>query len=346
VQAGRLRLKLAEYYAAEGAADPVQVEMPKGDVLAVVPQQSHRLGENSFGDRAVIRWSRKRASRILDRGGLQWFACHCSCWLHSSPSDGCSAMERRRFAAVARSGEIVPAEFATFWRPFVAAPEEPWVIFSHAKFVGRARDRHAVFRWRPRCCGAGDPRSLHGRRGSARSYTTWTGSSICCIGNSTEARQFVFAGRCQDNDLSFVGSPAENLTLRDIPGTREFVFQYLTSGPRTGDLSVANIHTQAGEANYYIGTPDTSPLSEDYAVIALVKGLDPAHSVLILAGTTTLGTQAAVEFVCDQNSLRRASTADQASDTSGVKPFEAAFTSESGARSAGKEQHCLSTMTR
>src|SRR5215471_16841679 len=30
VQAGRLRLKLAEYYAAEGAADSILVELPKG----------------------------------------------------------------------------------------------------------------------------------------------------------------------------------------------------------------------------------------------------------------------------------------------------------------------------
>src|ERR1700687_2286235 len=30
VQAGRLRLKISEYYASEGADDPIQVEMPKG----------------------------------------------------------------------------------------------------------------------------------------------------------------------------------------------------------------------------------------------------------------------------------------------------------------------------
>src|ERR1700693_2105253 len=30
VQAGRLRLKIAEYYASEGAHDPIQVEIPKG----------------------------------------------------------------------------------------------------------------------------------------------------------------------------------------------------------------------------------------------------------------------------------------------------------------------------
>src|SRR5579862_6236360 len=30
VQAGRLRLKIAEYYASEGADEPIQVEIPKG----------------------------------------------------------------------------------------------------------------------------------------------------------------------------------------------------------------------------------------------------------------------------------------------------------------------------
>src|SRR6266849_10639685 len=30
VQAGRLRLKMVEYYASEGAEDPIQVDMPKG----------------------------------------------------------------------------------------------------------------------------------------------------------------------------------------------------------------------------------------------------------------------------------------------------------------------------
>ena len=30
MQAGRLRLKLAEYYASEGAADPIVVKIPKG----------------------------------------------------------------------------------------------------------------------------------------------------------------------------------------------------------------------------------------------------------------------------------------------------------------------------
>jgi len=38
----------------------------------------------------------------------------------------------------------------------------------------------------------------------------------------------------KNNDLIFVGSPAENLTLREIPSTQQFVFQRLDSGPRRG----------------------------------------------------------------------------------------------------------------
>jgi hypothetical protein len=44
---------------------------------------------------------------------------------------------------------------------------------------------------------------------------------------------------------------------------------------------------------------------------------------LILAGTTTIGTQAAVEFVCQQNSLEELLRRLQVSDSGELKPFEA-----------------------
>ena len=44
---------------------------------------------------------------------------------------------------------------------------------------------------------------------------------------------------------------------------------------------------------------------------------------MILAGTTTLGTQAAVEFVCSENSLKDLLGRLNASQTGQMKPFEA-----------------------
>ncbi len=72
-----------------------------------------------------------------------------------------------------------------------------------------------------------------------------------------------------------------------------------------------------------MGSPSHSTLSEDYSVIALVRGLNPAKSVLILAGTTTIGTQAAVEYVCQQNSLEELLRRLPVDDTGELKPFEA-----------------------
>src|SRR5437868_15350158 len=44
VQAGRLRLKLAEYYATEGSGDQIAVELPKGSyVLSFHPRKSSGL---------------------------------------------------------------------------------------------------------------------------------------------------------------------------------------------------------------------------------------------------------------------------------------------------------------
>jgi len=127
----------------------------------------------------------------------------------------------------------------------------------------------------------------------------------------------------KNNDLIFIGSPAENLTLRDIPTTHEFVFQRMTEGPRMGDLGIANVHPQPGEAKMFFGTPNNLVLTDDHAVIALVRGVNPTRSVLILAGTTTLGTQAAVEFVCRQSSVEQLLLRLAVSPAGEPEPFEA-----------------------
>jgi hypothetical protein len=127
----------------------------------------------------------------------------------------------------------------------------------------------------------------------------------------------------KNNDLIFLGSPSENLTLGEIPSTQEFIFQRLAEGPRKGDLAIVNVHPQANEPETFLASPSTSTLSEDYAVIGLMPGLDPARSVMIFAGTTTFGTQAASEYVCRQDSLRDLLSRLSISSTGEVQPFEA-----------------------
>ena len=43
------------------------------------------------------------------------------------------------------------------------------------------------------------------------------------------------------------------------------------------------------------------PVVNDYAIVALKRGLDPSHWTLFLEGTSTEASQAAVDFVCSED---------------------------------------------
>src|ERR1700680_4514451 len=127
----------------------------------------------------------------------------------------------------------------------------------------------------------------------------------------------------QNNNLIFIGSPVENLSLLDIPSTHHFVFQRATSGPRKGDIAIVNVHPRADEPRMFFGSPSSTPVLEDYAIVGLVPGMNSARSVLILAGTNTIGTQAAAEYVCRQDSLEQLLLRLSVSENGVLKPFEA-----------------------
>ena len=55
VQAGRLRTKLAEYYASEGAANPIWVEMPKGTYVLSFHQGAPAAHRNHSGTAGELR---------------------------------------------------------------------------------------------------------------------------------------------------------------------------------------------------------------------------------------------------------------------------------------------------
>jgi hypothetical protein len=215
-----------------------------------------------------------------------------------------------------------PLPYRVFWKGFLTSTQEPWVIFSNAAFVGRPDTGMRYFN--------------AGRDGKSPILDHYTGVGEVL---AVHALDKVFTSLHQDlrvkrgslfslddaknNDLIFIGSPSENLTLLEIPSTQEFVFKQITAGPRVGNVSIVNVHPRPGEPQVYLATPSGEPLTEDYSVVALTKGLDRTHSVLILAGTTTIGTQAAVEYVCQQNTLEQLLLRLSVSNSGELKPFEA-----------------------
>ena len=320
VQAGRLRVKLAEYYSHEGVEDPIVVEIPKGSYTltfhvrtpqpgasaapALVPERTEKKIE-------IVAPARRWAIAVVTLSVLLAVSVTLSAILLSQRTS-------TQTAAVAP----VPAAYQIFWNRFVTSPQQPWVIFSNGSFVGRpetgmryfnpALDSHPFIL--DHYTGVGEVLAIH---------------QLDRVFNMLNRPLRVKRGAlfslddAKNNDLIFVGSPSENLTLVDLPGAREFVFQRLDSGLRKGDLAVLNVHPEPGEPKLFLATPANQPTVDDYAVVSLLPGLDPSRSILILAGNSTFGTQAAVEYVCREDSIKELLQRLKVAKASDLKWFEA-----------------------
>jgi hypothetical protein len=318
VQAGRLRGKLAEYYSVNGAEDAITVELPKGTYVL------------SFHHHALARRPHVSPPTETERQGLKPGNSERK-WIAASISLGVLVLAAgvtilgllwSRSSAQAGTAELAPAAFRVFWNGFVSGQEEPWVIFSNAAFVGRpetgmryydtAKDKGSFIL--DHYTGVGEVLAVHELDrvfGLLHRQIRVKRGSLFSLDDA------------KNNNLIFIGSPFENLTLLEIPGTQEFVFRRMPSGPRKGEEAIINVHPQPGESKEYFPSAGNAPLTEDYAVVGLVKGLNPGQAVLILAGTTTLGTQAAVEYVCRQSSVEELLLRLPVSQAGQLKPFEA-----------------------
>jgi len=319
VQAGRLRAKLADYYGSEGAEDQIVIDFPRG-TYALTFHERPAGAERSQG--TALHESGLETSASPRR----WFAAVLllSVVLSAIVAVGTDRFLTRRTAEARLGTEKpnVPMALQVFWRGFLTGPQEPWVIFSNAAFVGRpdsgmryynsARDGQAHIL--DHYTGVGEVLAVHALDnlfGKLQQPIRVKRGSLFSLDDA------------KNNDLIFIGSPSENLTLLEIPSTKEFVFKKISSGRRKGEVEIINVHPESIEPKSYLATPSDEPLTEDYSVVALVKGLNPSRSALILAGTTTIGTQAAVEYVCQSDSLEQLLLRLSVSNSGELKPFEA-----------------------
>jgi hypothetical protein len=322
VQAGRLRTKLAEYYANEGSSDEIWVELPKGTYVLAFHHGTHGNGRSASSGSHELRHEGSAGETQSRQSGIAVGALSVAL-IASLIVIGLLLVNRKPAETVhAGDAEPVPAVYRIFWKGFLTGPEEPWVIFSNAAFVGHpytgmryydaARDASTtVF---DHYTGVGEVLAVHSLDvvfGQLHQNLKVKRGSLFSLDDA------------KNNDLIFIGSPSENLTLLDIPSTHEFQFKRVDCCDRKGDTEIINVHPQPGEAKSWLASPSHAPLVEDFAVVALVHGLNPSRYELILAGTTTIGTQAAVEYVTRQNTLEELLLRLSVSNSGELKPFEA-----------------------
>ncbi len=320
VQVARLRSKLLEYALTDGANDQIVVEIPKGaykltfsaaHAAAPPTRQNGHAEQNGLDASAAAVRAEAHAAEyetLLEaasqrpQGSWRYVAfllgglLVCTLVL-------LAVVWKSRSTKPVTTVEKSTADPAlrTFWGPFLKGSDDRWVVFSNAAFVGRPDAGMRYYR--PHVDQPGEMQDHYTGVGEVLSVHELD-TVFNALGASLRVKRGALLSMddAKNKNLIFVGAPVENLTLNDIPTTRFFKFQAVSEGPRQGDVSVLNLHPGSGEAATYLNAPN-KPIIDDYAIIARLPGLEHNRQIILAAGTTTIGTQAAVEYICHPDTL-------------------------------------------
>jgi len=296
-----LRQKLAAYFADEGRDEPLLVDVPKGHYLPEFTPRTSAEPAAAAAEPATpepVRTPR--------------FVVHRLVWL-MLPVLALAAL--LAWHPWTRVGVSAP-QISPLWQPFLTG-DPPIVIYSNALFTGDSTNglRYAA------------PPTAN--QSSQLPYVdTYTGigelNSVYQLTRLFDAqhRGFVLKrsllvtwDEAQSRNLIFIGSWAENPSLRVLPTTSDF-----TMVAQPEQAGIVNHHPKTGEPAQYL-RPE-HPLTRDYAIVALLPGVQPGKRILLFSGLTTFGTQAAVEFFCSPDSA--SGVLSQITTANGeLRPFEA-----------------------
>jgi hypothetical protein len=328
VQAGRLRSKLQEYYATEGKHDKVFIDLPKGHYA---PTFSYIEGTNG----ATV--APAAAAEIIstpEPRSIQatWPKFAIAALIILSLVLGALAVnyvsEARRLKNAPGSEAIEPDDAQAalpLWGDFFQSPEPVLVTFSNTLFQGTAETGMRLLKPldSPGASAGSHAMPQPGRTGeegdpAVTDHYTGVGEvmGVYALGDLFyKAKRSIRVKRSlmlnwddlKTENIIILGSPAENFLLRDLPQQQDFVFGLIKDDKGNKVFGLINTRPKEGEQETYFAKqegPSRSQISEDYALISLLRGLDEKHRLMILAGITTFGTQAAAEYATKSEHMK------------------------------------------
>jgi hypothetical protein len=318
-----LRQRLAEYFSTEGAAESTIIEVPKGHYLPTFRLRQSEPAPAPFPlqpEAVDIPLSEPAAAPAVGRRDY-WKSTPLGVALGVLlvlVVAGCAFLvARARPTPLANKSAV-----EVFWAPFLSG-DPPVVIYSNARFLG---DSKTGLRYAPAGGSSTEP-VVDNYTGIGELASVYELTRLFDAHHATfvlKRSLLVTWDEAKMRNLIFIGSPAENPSLSAVPALRDFT---LTANPQSAGF--VNNHPRPGEPAVY-SRPE-HPLTMDYAVVALVPGVQSGKRTLMFSGLTTLGTQAAVEYGSRKENL--AELLKLVTSPAGeIKPFEAllAVTLEGG----------------
>ncbi len=306
VEARELRKRLEAYFAQEGLEEPVIIEIPRGSYVPVFllrpaepaptvlalpqtpllqPHQSRRL-----------LWILAASSTIL--------ACLCVWfWLQARKAD-----LRNRPPEIVRQ----------FWDR-ILTPERPTVVAVADSSFALLQDlRRETVSFEDYVSGSFFS-SLRSRQSTemdrflssiaARSHTSLADAAlfarithIAPYGAAVNLRfaREVRAQELKANNVVFIGSERSNPWSGLFNAWRNFQFEY---DPATNRARILNKSPRPGEPQAFLGGPLGPAATEAYGAVAFLPNLDRSGQVVIFAGTSMQGSEAAGDLLTRADKL-------------------------------------------
>lgn len=335
VHARRLRAKLQEYYATEGKDDKVVIDLPKGHYT---PSFSHVQDENKsvpaevatpsidtvvtpsfeFPHPSPARWLRPTTLGLV----TLTLIIGALAFNYRSETRRLRNDRPTQAADSANMEALLP-----LWSEFLRPSQSILIAYSNTLFERGADDRlkyvkpldppapSSVPPDKSQSGGVLSPTGTLAKDADVDIIDFYTGVGEV-MGVSALSSFFSKAGHpfrvkrslllnwddLKTEDIVILGSPQENLFLRQLPQQQDFIFE---PNKQLRALSIVNLNPRAGEPRIFVPKiekvvnegPTTLSVQEDYALVSVLKGLGGRNRLMILAGVTTYGTQAAAEYV-------------------------------------------------
>lgn len=329
-QMHRLRQKIEKYYEEEGSDDPLRIVVPLGHYA---PEFQPRPNDVHTPTEAgpVVEPNARPPSERLDKFrsiSLPWGIVILLLIFISV-----SNLRQRRaatFSAQPLSTTKLPAALSPLWKGFLPPSAPPTIVYSNAPFMmSYAGDLyHFTINSSisipagasvPSLAGFGRQQPLPRGVGPLCYMDLYTGTgeviAAARIAQLLTRENQMFAIKrslivsysdIRSTNVIFLGSSNEDSILRQLPVESDFTFRRMHGVAAINDHYIYARHPGSGQpGSYYaVRDPKTGALRVDYAVVSFLPGLTLGHYIMVLAGITTIGTEAAADFVTSPDSMR------------------------------------------
>lgn len=339
VEARQLRRRLDEYFASEGKSEPVVITIPKGAYAACFESREQDLGNAATSGTVADGGTATSAVGAPGATGrtLPWlwillgttvFFALLSMWLAVRQQTASRAQGAASHSSVASDplwSEVFNAEHQTYVvcadSALVLDEEITQRILSLSDYVNRNYWSSA----------SGLPGGLEGilKVLPQRQYTSISDvrlvQQVMQINHDFRDRCTVRSARnvqlidFKSGNFVLFGSRLSNPWVELFEPLLDFRFVYDFAAKRPG---FRNVSPRAGEKSMYWIEGDPLQPTLTYGVIALVPNLSNNGNVLMIAGATGEGTEAAGEYITNPSLSRQILTSIHAIENGRVRHFE------------------------